>query len=183
MPYVFVRRCDQYLYQMLDATRSHHGHWVRTHIMEPLRLKRLHERCLNRIQRHLPRIPVQVLRALMWHMRFVTFGAEQDGNTNRPQHLDISSEGRVCGLSCVQKGQGHDRDAQAMPSVISPRARVSDTPSAHLLRVLKLAPPTIMASAIGSTSAAPGFLCWWRTGNPVCSSREALSTNPSARAW
>ena len=53
-----------------------------------------------------------------------------------------------------------------IPSVMSPRARVSDMPSAHLLKLLKLAPPTMIASAIGSAYAAPGFLYWWRAGNP-----------------
>ena len=73
--------------------RSHHGYWVRIHITEPLRLNRLHERRLNRIQRHLPRILVQVLRALMWHMRFVAFGTEQYGNTDRLQHLEVRWKG------------------------------------------------------------------------------------------
>ena len=79
-----------------------------------------------------------------------------------------------------KKGRATIQMPWPIPSVMSPRARVSDMPSAHLLKLLKLAPPTMIASAIGSAYAAPGFLYWWRAGNPVCSSRAALSTNSSA---
>ena len=70
-----------------------------------------------------------------------------------------------------KKGRATIQMPWPIPSVMSPRARVSDMPSAHLLRLLKLAPPTMIASAIGSAYAAPGFLYWWRAGNPVYPSR------------
>ena len=90
--------------------------------------------------------------------------AEQDGNASGAQDVDVSGESGMRSLSGVEVGQRGEWSCLPIASVISPSARVSLIPSAHLLIVLEVAGATRMASAAGRTSGSGGSLYWLRTG-------------------
>jgi len=58
----------------------------------------------------------------MWYMRFVAFGTEQYGNTDRLQYLDVSLEGRMCGLSTRRLTGGSRRRSLNVSRTDSQRA-------------------------------------------------------------
>jgi hypothetical protein len=75
-------------------------------------------------------------------MRFVAFSSEQHRDTSRPEELNVPGECRVRRLCRVQKRQGDHREPQTDAFGDETQRESVRHPSAHLLSVLKLAPPT-----------------------------------------
>jgi hypothetical protein len=116
------------------------------------------------LQRQLPWEQSDALATGAWLVEFQHLRTGQELHAGGSKPVDAGLEGRMLGLGGVDERQGHHREALAMASVNSPRARVSLIPAAHLLIVLKVAGATTMASGGGSTSAASGCLYSERTG-------------------